>query len=84
VWMNANNVVICDNTGCFCYETRIDNPIVDGDPNALLFVTVNGSAGSGKPLIERVYYESGKWYIDALFDNYFCHGQKFNVLVIKP
>lgn len=79
---NSNN---CDGSGCFCYATRIDHPLCNGDPSAILLVTVNGRAGSGSTLLQRVEYDVGeaRWYIHVFFDEYFCAGQKFNVLVIK-
>lgn len=79
----------CDLSGCFCYETVIDNQFCNNKPDAILIVTVNGESGNsgqGDPVLERVEYDSeaGRWIIRAKFDDYFCHGQKFNVLVVNP
>jgi len=80
------NSTACDLTGCFCYTTRIDHPLCNDNPSAILIVTANGQAGSGRPVANSVVYNSGegRWYIESVFDEYFCDGQKFNVLVVTP
>jgi hypothetical protein len=63
--------------------TRIDHPMCNGDPNAILIVTP--VYGGNAPEFSVTYGQEGssakKWYIvcDHLADVKF-----FNVLVIKP
>lgn len=85
----AGNSSFCDNTGCYCRETVIDHPMTNGRPDAILFVTINGQAGEGDPMVDHVDYNTstGKWSIWTQFGvvgRWFCLGQKFNVLVINP
>jgi hypothetical protein len=81
---NGANSRFCDLSGCYCFETRMDHPMTNGNPSAILFVTVNDRAASGHPVVDRIYYdyETNKWVISC--SDWFCHGQKFNVLIIKP
>jgi len=81
---NAANSRFCDLSGCYCFETRIDHPMTNGNPSAILFVTLNDRAGSGRPVIDRIFYDNNtsKWTIAC--SEWFCHGQKFNVLIFKP
>jgi hypothetical protein len=60
--------------------------MTDNNPSAILFATVNGQAGAGHPQINRVYYDEtvSKWVIACTFNEHFCSGQKFNILVFKP
>ncbi|WP_333660017.1 hypothetical protein, partial [Meiothermus cerbereus] len=67
-------------------RTIIDNPMTNGDPNAMLVVTYVISATD--PLITApigVYYDSGsgRWLIFRADGNNMPFGAKFNVLVIK-
>ena len=67
-------------------DTIIDNPLTNGDPNAILFVMINGVSSVWETI---VFYDSTnycgygqRWGII----NYGAipNGQKFNVLVVKP
>lgn len=66
----------------------IDNPLCNGDPNAILIITHNWSADkSVNPYHTNpvgVYYQNGKW---SIFNQDLADmevGDAFNVMVIKP
>ncbi|MDP4219632.1 MAG: hypothetical protein Q8896_04280 [Bacteroidota bacterium] len=71
-------------------QTEIDNPICNGDPNCLLFVTyvvkdlTAFNAGSFKQAL-GVYYDSGraKWQILSLNNQTFTTPAYMNVWVVK-
>lgn len=61
--------------------STITNPLTDGDPTAMLFVTRVGSSVSASP--SGVSYVSGRWQINNTNFHSFIIGEQFNVLVIK-
>ena len=70
------------------YVTYIDNPLCNGDPNAILLVThsynpPNGTTFTYHPHIVSLWYTGAQW---AIFNEDFVNMQTniaFNVLVIK-
>lgn len=76
-------------TGYANHITAIDNPLCNGDPNAILIVTHNWtkdtSANAYHPQVVGVYFIGGKWRIFHE-DNTTAmqSGDAFNVMVIKP
>jgi len=67
-------------------DTEIDNPICDGDPNAILLVTNQIAAGniSNKNPIAVVYNSTtNHWQIENINGTALTAGTLFNVLVIK-
>jgi len=75
-------------TNISSYVTFIDNPVCNGDPNAILLIThsynpPNGTTFTYHPHIVSVYYTGTQW---AIFNEDFVAMQTniaFNVLVIK-
>jgi len=67
---------------------RIDHPLTDGDPNAILIVTPNynphGTGGVYEPHPIGVYYTGSKWAIFNQDAAAMPVGAAFNVLVVKP
>lgn len=71
------------------YITTIDNPLTNGRPDALLFVTHNYNPGAVCPCVYNphplgVYYVDGKW---AIYNEDFASilvNSQFNVLAIQP
>ncbi len=65
--------------------TRIDHPLTDNDPNAILFVTHDyGASGPYHNSPVGVWYDAGKWHIyneNTAFP--MTAGRRFNILVIK-
>jgi hypothetical protein len=63
----------------------IDHPLTNGDPTALVFITVQRTADSDGPY--DIYYETLQncncWEIHNSLNNSIPAGMKFNVLVIK-
>jgi hypothetical protein len=72
------------------YRTCIDHPMTNGDPNAILIVTLNFSTSDNTHAVAVGYDASGvactagRWYIFDELGNVIFAGQHFNVLVIKP
>jgi trimeric autotransporter adhesin len=70
------------------YVTFIDNPVCNGDPNAILLVThsynpPNGTTATYHPHIVSLWYTGSQW---AIFNEDFANMQTniaFNILVIK-
>lgn len=94
---SGNNV--CAPYGSINYATIIDNPLTNGDPNAILIVTPNfrksdnsQSSGSGPAKdIPAVFYSVsggcgniGKWVIYNLNAVAMNDNTFYNVMVIKP
>jgi hypothetical protein len=69
-----------DCTGSKC--SRIDNPLTNGDPNALLFVILS-EPGVGDASVLWVNYANGYWRIWNADGSAMSAGMNFNVLVIK-
>lgn len=75
-------------TNVSSYVTFIDNPVCNGDPNAILLVThsynpPNGTTATYHPHIVSLWYTGTQW---AIFNEDFANMQTniaFNVLVIK-
>jgi hypothetical protein len=77
-------------------STRIDHPLTDGNPKAILMVTQrfetfsNPSEGNPGPYSVYnnnqigVFYSAGFWYIFNQSNNAIPNGALFNVLVIHP
>lgn len=66
----------------------IDNPLINGDPNAILVVTHNLSASSPTTYLNTaigVYYDTGlaKWTIYTENSGAITNGMTFNVIAIK-
>ncbi len=76
-------------SGAAKHITTIDNPLCNGDPNAILIVTHNWtkdtSVNHNHPQTVGVYFINGKWTIFNE-DNTTAmeSGDAFNVMVIKP
>lgn len=69
--------------------TTIDNPLTNGQPNALVFVTQNFNPGAVGPSVYNphpfgVYYYAGKWTIFNEDIAAMPVNAQFNVLVIQP
>jgi hypothetical protein len=66
--------------------SRIDNPICNGNPNAILIAIFNFSASTSGYFSDpvAVQYWSGYWYIYDAPGNGLPAGYAFNVLVIVP
>jgi hypothetical protein len=71
--------------------SRIDNPACNGNPNAILIVTINEYATEHGPLYASQYagtivvdYTGGHWYLQDANGNDLAAGLAFNVLVIVP
>ena len=77
---------VANNTNTTGYLTTISNPVCDGDPNALLFVTHQysplGVSGNFETHPYSVYYDGSRWQI---YNDDFASitNMSFNVLVIK-
>lgn len=76
-----------DNTGG--HITTIDNPMANGDPNAILLVTHNFSADTSSSPYETtpvgVWYNGSRWTIYHENTGVAMPvGRAFNVMVIKP
>lgn len=63
--------------------TTINNPLCNGNPNAILIITrsFNNSSPDDSTDPAAVYYSEGQWIIDS---NTMNVGDTFNVLVILP
>lgn len=71
------------NTTLSPYLTTIENQLCNGDPNAILIVTHNASAGTGVDTHPfSAYYYGSNWTIQH-DDGAAILGQAFNVLIIK-
>lgn len=74
----------CDAVGHACHETTIDHPLANGDPSAILFITLNGrmfvSSDSYPPQIEYDY-ETARWKIRLKWWD--LYDLSFNVMIIK-
>jgi hypothetical protein len=62
--------------------TRIDHPLTNNDPNALLFVTIRHLERTSKTV--RMWYISSNGYWNILGSDEMDAGDQFTVLVIKP
>ena len=72
----------CNGSGV-CQSTLIDNPMINGDPTAILFVTESDpflNNGTVAEIGSYVQYKDGYWRIARLGVEV---GDRFNVLVIK-
>jgi hypothetical protein len=70
-------------------QTLLSNPLSDGDPNALVFITHNGTADTNSVTKYNitpvgVYYTGSRWAIFNEDGTTMGHGRAFNVLIIKP
>jgi hypothetical protein len=70
------------------YTITLDNPLINGDPNALLFVTRQGLSNRERLFSHYVFYVNGTWYLrfkneTALGWEDFNPAPSFNILVIK-
>jgi|SRR5579859_2995664 len=69
-------------------HTRIDDPLTNGNPNALVFVTPNynpgGVGGTSENHPIGVYYTSGAWAIFNQDTTAMPANAAFNVLVLVP
>jgi hypothetical protein len=82
--------------GLYTYQTAIDNPLINGNPNAILIVTPNyGASNNGHAPavgIPAVYYDAtnqcgrgvGKWVIYNLDSITQVIDSRFNVLAVEP
>jgi hypothetical protein len=66
----------------------LDNPLINGDPNALLFVSRRESAHAEQLNGHTVFYKNGIWYVQYKIESQiglevYRPGPFFNVLVIK-
>ena len=69
--------------------TTIDNPLANGDPNAILLVTHNFSADTSvtryEPNTVGVWYDGSRWTIYHEDTGVAMPvGRAFNVMIIKP
>ena len=68
--------------------TKIDNPLCNSRPDALLFVTPNltpnGASGTIENKLVGVFYTSGFWNIFHEDTSTMLAGLYFNVLIINP
>ena len=67
------------------YSSWVDNPICNGDPNALLFITPKSTGTGSDPAPIVVTYDStaGKWVVLTGDATALATGTQMNVLVIK-
>jgi hypothetical protein len=70
------------------YTIALDNPLLNGDPNALLFVTRRGATNKEQLSGHVVFFQSGTWYLRYKNETYiglepYTPPPQFNVLIIK-
>lgn len=66
------------------YTTTIDNPLANGDPNAILLITRVAPLGSVSASPESISFNGTHWQINNTNQaRSFVAGERFNVLVIK-
>jgi hypothetical protein len=73
------------------HVTKIEHPLCNGDPNAILIVTPNWNPGGGAGVYDNhpigVYYEdppTARWHIFNQDGAAMPVGAAFNILVVKP
>ena len=70
------------------HTVALDNPLINGDPKALLFVTRQGAVNKEQLSGHFVFYQNGTWYLRYKNDTYigfepYTPPPHFNILVIK-
>lgn len=70
------------------HTVALDNPLINGDPKALLFVTRQGATNKEQLSGHFVFYQSGTWYLRYKNDTYiglepYTPPPHFNILIIK-
>ena len=70
------------------HTVALDNPLINGDPNALLFVTRQGATNKEQLSGHVIFYQNGTWYLRYKNDTYigfepYIPPPEFNILIIK-
>ena len=70
------------------YTITLDNPLINGDPNALLFVSRQGLSNRERLFSHYVFYVNGTWYLrykneTVLGWEEYNPPPSFNILIIK-
>ena len=82
-------VFIHQHTGADALETELNHPLLNGNPNAIIFVTYNAT-GNGSLAISggigvRYDPDTGRWYIYTLSGtNDILQNATFNVMIVTP
>jgi len=82
-------VFIHQHTGADALETELNHPLLNRNPNAIIFVTYNAT-GNGSLAISggigvRYDPDTGRWYIYTLSGtNDILQNATFNVMIVTP
>lgn len=86
------NASIGGGIGSMCKLSKLDHPMLNGNPNAMVFITevVTNLESAARTVPVATHYANGFWHLKAQGDSIitfledFDVGQEFNVMVILP